>query len=343
MKEPFYNFSKPRVEDWEKTILKDLKGVSIEEMVYVFDEGLSISPFISSSQAHSPLLKNENGWRIAEYINCDNVSEAHGQAMLALNLGVNALFFQIDRNLTSVEVRELLADIIPAFVDLHFVLGSTVNIAIQEESILDYLRSIVNYNYDLSVNFIHQGINNNGANSSINIGKPTPFHNQKLTSAVCLQLLVELDKKLQTLDNSTNYLKNIHCHVRLEDDYLVNISLLRALRLLIYNLVKAYDLSGIDINICAKVNPRSEDSNYDIIRAGSQAMSAAIGGADTIYIEHQGEQSNFSPHIAYNIHHIMQMESFMSEVQDPAAGSHTIESMTSMIANKVWEAFQQQD
>ena len=71
-------------------------------------------------------------------------------------------------------------------------------------------------------------------------------------------------------------------------------------------------------------------------------MSGVLGGADeVISIPYTTEKNNTHVNrIANNIHLVLQEESFFHQLNDPAAGSHYIESLTAEICEKSWALFQ---
>jgi methylmalonyl-CoA mutase len=79
------------------------------------------------------------------------------------------------------------------------------------------------------------------------------------------------------------------------------------------------------------------DPYTNLLRATTQALSAAIGGCDTLEVRPFG----FSYRLAMNVQRILREESHMHRVADPAAGSYYIESLTDSIAREAWKVFQQ--
>ena len=82
-----------------------------------------------------------------------------------------------------------------------------------------------------------------------------------------------------------------------------------------------------------------------MIKAATQTMAAAIGGADLIYVlpadyQQKGESTSFSRRIARNVQHLLQMESHLDQVIDPAAGSYYIERLTRHLCEEAWQEFQ---
>jgi methylmalonyl-CoA mutase len=80
-----------------------------------------------------------------------------------------------------------------------------------------------------------------------------------------------------------------------------------------------------------------------MLRTQTEAMSAALGGADSITVEPFDaifrDPDNFSERIARNQQLLLMEESHLDKVADPGAGSYYIEELTAMIARKAWSLF----
>ena len=87
----------------------------------------------------------------------------------------------------------------------------------------------------------------------------------------------------------------------------------------------------------ARANKSVYDPYTNLLRATTEAMSAAIGGADTLLVEPHG----YDPHLAINVQRILAEESHLDAVADPAAGSYYIEALTDALAREAWKPFQQ--
>ena len=75
-------------------------------------------------------------------------------------------------------------------------------------------------------------------------------------------------------------------------------------------------------------------------------MSAVIGGTNRLYIypsdsfKNKKETLN-AQRIALNTQYLMQLESYLDKVQDPAAGSYYLEKLTDDLAQAVWKKFKE--
>nr|WP_157049689.1 methylmalonyl-CoA mutase family protein [Thalassobacillus sp. C254] len=87
------------------------------------------------------------------------------------------------------------------------------------------------------------------------------------------------------------------------------------------------------------------DPYVNILRASSEAFSAAIGQADSIQVSPFDESfqkpTSFSRRIARNTQVILQEEAHIGKTADAAGGSYYIETMTNELAEKAWKLFQE--
>jgi methylmalonyl-CoA mutase len=79
------------------------------------------------------------------------------------------------------------------------------------------------------------------------------------------------------------------------------------------------------------------DPYTNLLRATTQALSAAIGGCDTLEVR----PFRFSNRLAINVQRILREESHINRVADPAGGSYYVESLTDSLAREAWKLFQQ--
>jgi methylmalonyl-CoA mutase len=125
-------------------------------------------------------------------------------------------------------------------------------------------------------------------------------------------------------------------------NYFFEIAKLRAARMLWAQAVAAF--GPVDLDSCrARIHVRTSRLNksiYDrytnLLRATTEAMSAVIGGADTLYVEPFG----FPPRLAQNVQHVLREEAHLDAVADPAGGSYYIESLTDALSAQAWKLFQ---
>jgi methylmalonyl-CoA mutase len=85
------------------------------------------------------------------------------------------------------------------------------------------------------------------------------------------------------------------------------------------------------------------DPYVNMLRTQTEAMSAILGGADSLTVEAFDKvfrkPDEFSERIARNQQLILKEEAYFDKVADPAAGSYYIENLTALIAENSWKLF----
>ncbi len=88
------------------------------------------------------------------------------------------------------------------------------------------------------------------------------------------------------------------------------------------------------------VSLQEQDPYNNVIRTAYEAMSAALGGTQSLHTNALDEAialpTEFSARIARNTQLILQEETGITNVVDPLAGSYYVESLTAELADKAW-------
>jgi len=88
------------------------------------------------------------------------------------------------------------------------------------------------------------------------------------------------------------------------------------------------------------VSLQEQDPYNNIIRTAFEAMSAVLGGTQSLHTNALDEAialpTEFSARIARNTQLILQHETGVTKVVDPLAGSYYVESLTKELADKAW-------
>jgi methylmalonyl-CoA mutase len=125
-------------------------------------------------------------------------------------------------------------------------------------------------------------------------------------------------------------------------NYFFEIAKLRAARRLWAQVVAAFGAG--DPGACtarlhvrtSRLNKSVYDRYTNLLRVTTEAMSAVIGGCDTLAVEPFG----FSPHLALGVQRVLREEAHLDAVADPGAGSYYIEALTDALARDAWKLFQ---
>jgi len=134
-------------------------------------------------------------------------------------------------------------------------------------------------------------------------------------------------------------------------NYFMEIAKLRAMRLLWTTLIEQYHPAcdcayQIVINsVASSWNKTLYDPYVNLLRSTTEAMAAALGGADSIALKPfdvaYKQEDDFSSRISRNTQIILKEESYFDKVVDPAAGSYYIENLTNSIIEYAWNLFRE--
>lgn len=367
----FQQFSPVTKTTWKAQIEKDLKGKPYEDLIWQLTQDLSIEPFYQKDEIEEKATfvksTNNNDWDICEYIEHPNQKEGNKLALQALSGGANALVLKIDRGVSAAEMADLLKDITLPYISTHFYYdGKKVSMA--QKKMEHFVRFAEAEGFDTkelkgSLQIAPLGGEPNWTKvkgliewGAINLPQfsfltidAAEFHNsdadvsetlaQTIARGVdALEHLTAQGMSIETIN------KTISFDISIGKSYFLNISKIRALKLLWLNVLKAYGVQSVDSpSIRANFHPTefNDDQNTNMIRATTMALSAAIGGVDCLTVlasEKKGETA-FARRIARNVQHLLKMESYIDKVADPSAGSYYIEQLTDEIAKKAWGRF----
>jgi len=144
--------------------------------------------------------------------------------------------------------------------------------------------------------------------------------------------------------------RNFHLGFAIGPSYFPEIARLRATRRLWATLLHAYGLppqGAVDLLIHASTstwNQTTLDPHTNLLRHTTEAMSAVLGGADSIQVaafDYLYQALNeFSTRLARNQPLILLEEAHLDWVADPAAGSYFLETLTDELARAAWTEFQ---
>lgn len=341
-------------------------------------DNIIIDPFahVEDFKGHVPTPitgeKANNSWAIEEYIEVENndFKKANKQALQALMGGINAPHFIFETYPTATQLATLLTGIELEYIAIYF------SEQTKNKNPLSYLKFFMQLAVEKgvkNVKLLRGGI----SCDSFADGR----HEVKATSELLLWTkehlplfkVITIDggrffqgsenvvaELAQTLKAGENYLKrltvvglessliadSIQFNFHIGVHYFIEIAKIRAFKILWSNVLAAYDTPpSCDIRALIASDTQVGDSHTNKIRATTQAMSAVLGGVSALIIApsdaKKSENDDFNRRIARNIQHLLQMESYLDRVADPAAGSYYIEQLTTQIAEATWSYFQE--
>ena len=363
----------------KKLIWKPTEGIEvlpyyradIFEKIKKFDIKPGEFPYVRGTNA-------KQAWEISEEIEVRDIKETNKESRYLISKGITSFRFKIRRELTTTDFEQLLDKIDVENISINFRSGnrngwysSLFSYYIEKEgynpkkiygsddfdtyghmlkhgeypcghedclcaeNLVDMLKNKMPNFKPISVNATH--IQNSGASVVRELGYGL---------AMGAEYLHKLDRCNITVDDMAKELQFIFT---VGTNYFFEIAKLRAARLLWAKIVEAHNPECIDSTkmymhcITTFWNKTVYDPYVNILRTTTEAMSAIIGGTNSLSIRPfdavYKDADDFSRRIARNIQLILREEAYFDKVIDPGAGSYYIEYLTDQIAEKAWEIF----
>ncbi len=331
-------------------------------------------PFVSG-------FRKNADWKILQSIECEKILLANQSALLCLQNGADGILFTGNFFPIENELKALLKNIYLDACSLHFDFGESnnsffyvlvdellkqgVNLTQVSGSVNfdPYHRALLTGVYDYSKselkNIVYQQISfavdqmphfrSLSVNGSL-------YHNAGASEAV--EMAATLSHFVQYLNYLTekgvelkSIISQIAIHISTSTDFLSSIAKLRAYRILFANVIEAF-AGNTEFDYFPEIIVHDSgwsktflDVYNNLLRSTTQAMSAAIGGADSIVLSAYNSVKTLPKAedyvLAKNIQLLLKEESKFNWVQDPAAGSYYIENYTNKLADKAWEIFRE--
>jgi methylmalonyl-CoA mutase len=342
----FDTFKEVSHQDWLDKITLDLKGKDFNDtLVWKSREGIDVQPFYNQTIQSSTPIKTNNDWKIRETIVITDVVKANKNALLALSGGANSILF-IGEIKDQLEMDSLINNIQTDIIEVHFYNSNpkkTSELINLNQGSISY-DSLTDFNIEALFEI---------TNSTSNIKTITIKHN---TDSITKELAYNLSKGVEYINLLTDkgikadkVAKKMQFTFGIGTNYFFEIAKLRAARKLWEIVLTEYGVENISMSIHSETSKEigsTEDFNYDILRNTTKAMSAIVGGCDSLTVnphDDSEQKVDFSNRIARNIHHILKEESFFSKVKNPADGAYYIEELTEQFASKAWKIFQEME
>lgn len=324
---------------WEELIAKALKINSLEEFESKIVQGVSLPSFNHPEEKISrqnPLISHDIGWKIGLSVDT-NSQNAPSSIINAVQNGAEAIILHgADASWNEI-YNGVFHEMIYSDININSEgnsLNEFVNYSLSQNKKLDELRGAIS----IPVDTLKANLDS--------AKKLASFH--LFTGDSDLEnipdALAEISSKLKTaIEQVTELglpLSSIRAEVVIDAHLAVNISKIRALRIIWANLLKAYkkDFTPLFIKVITKVTEGVSDETA-LIENTSACINAALGTADLICSFHQKDDNQ--ARLNQNIQHIMKMESYLDKVADPLAGSYAIEKITNHLAEACWKKISQ--
>jgi methylmalonyl-CoA mutase len=165
------------------------------------------------------------------------------------------------------------------------------------------------------------------------------------TGTFYLQRLLDKGMKLEDV------LGNMIFQFSIGSNFFMELAKIRAARILWNKITQVYGADSKDrgMHITAETSSFTKtvyDPYVNLLRAGNEGFASVVGGVQYLHItpfDDLTRSSQLSERIARNTQNILKDEAHLRTIVDPAGGSWYIEVLTTELAEKAWQYFQQID
>jgi methylmalonyl-CoA mutase len=356
----FDTFDKVSHQEWLDKVKEDLKGKDFENtLVWNSPEGINVQPFYNgeSVSVYAGHESPSEPWKIRTTIVIDSAEKANRIALSALEGGANSILF-IGSVKDEAEMNVLLSNIQTELIDVHFYSPEPLHIqkmvSMQQGSVsYDYLSALLEKNDPIPEGFENELLTLLSSNNDMKHITVNGYYYSQSGFSLTQELAFSLNQAVEYFNlltdkgiDSNQIAAKIQFIFGVNTNYFFEIAKLRAARKLWSLMLKAYKAEDIPMTIHSETleNSENEDKNYQILRNTTMAMSAILGGCNSLNVApHDSSKSmeNFSNRIARNVQLILKEESFLDKVNNPADGAYYIEQLTDELAKNAWELFKE--
>jgi methylmalonyl-CoA mutase len=361
-----HEFPPVSTQAWEDVITKDLKGADYaKKLVWQTEEGLAVKPYyraediagleyLNAAPGNFPFVRGDRAsadWRIREEIEALEPAEANRAACAAVVAGAEEIaFLQVQiagasdldvllANLQEIPVHFKNADEALIRLLLERQPNSRVSTGWNPFNNLDFAAEVIGKSSASFVPFTISGMEweESGATAVQEIG---------FTLAAGIDFLAEVQSRKADIIRAV---ASVTFSFAIGSNYFFQIAKLRAFRLLWARAVESF--GGAPESAKARIHARTSrwnetiyDPHVNILRGTTEAMSAALGGADSISVAPFDEcyrtPDEASRRLARNTQILLKQEALLSRVADPGGGSYCLEVITDFIAREGWKTMQ---
>ena len=159
-----------------------------------------------------------------------------------------------------------------------------------------------------------------------------------------IRALQDRDLDIQTIARA------IHFEFAIGADFFMEIAKFRAARLCWAQIIESFggdaDVRKMHVHaVTSRWNKTEVDPWVNMLRVSTEAFSGIAGGVESLHVGPFDEvvhtPNEFSRRIARNVQIVLREEGHFDKVVDPAGGCWYVEQLTSQLADKAWQIFQQ--
>ena len=342
---------------WKEAASTSLKGRPFDQLITKTIEGIDLQPLYTENnllqQADGVLkqriasirnAKRENDWIVAQQHYVNDGKEFVAELKTSLERGNEAIVYDGSKPLewdvhSLAEVAKLMIKY-PVFV---------VNTE-KEDSFLEVFDFIPNEERHAVKGAVYAP----GWNKPIGLlnvrsicADISDAHHNGADAVTELALaLAQAAELASDQDDFNSFAREFFVRFAIDTQFFIEIAKLRAFRVLWRAFCTAFNATeAADVPILVETSLRSYsklDPYVNLLRAGNEAFSAVLGGADVITVHPHDRLTGptaASTRHARNVQLVIKQESHAEKVIDPSGGSYFIETLTSELVEKAWSLF----
>jgi methylmalonyl-CoA mutase len=338
-------------EYWKALIQKEVKERSYENLVVHPEPGITLAPAYIEQSIGQPIQLSKarpgNTWDTGEYLHIRNAGEFSTACPTAIEGGAQAFFVEVPSgvHLQWIDVQLTGMDtpmpwyMVGAHHDLKSVTGIYDALVRQGQDFMLTTGGVLFHQASVAEHVIRNfpGVRAGGIDLQ-NTSANTHSILQGLQAAEDFLTQPAFEKY------PAKFLATqLWWYVSIGDDFIGEISRLRAIRLCHAHLMQALQITDVvPPHICAVVENDGAQEDDHLVLATLRSVAAVAGGCDVL-VHKPHQQSTYSAtnyqRWLRNISHILKHEAHLDDIMDPVAGSYLIDSYTHQLAQKAWNTF----
>lgn len=356
-------------DEWERVIHQDLKGADyVKKLIWHSPEGIEVKPYYrredlvglardeaTKSSSRLGVERTGAGWRIREEIDAVDLEQANRDAQLAVASGAEEISFRHAVVSNASDLNLLLVNL--ETVPVHFRRGTAsllrllcdrmcgktssqlISIGIDPLDDPDLAAATIR---EPSKQLVHFTI----CVEHLEAEGASTVHELAFALAAGIEYLADMNALNVATDQAA---KAVAFSFSIGASYFFQIAKFRAFRELWSQAVASFGGSGESAR--TRINTRTStwnktvfDPHVNVLRATTEAMSAVLGGVDSVCVAPFDEcykvPDTESRRLARNTQLLLKHEALLTHVADPGGGSYYLESLTRSIGQQAWKLMQ---
>ena len=341
---------------WEEVAVKSLKGKALEKLITKTLEGIDIKPLYTKENSNldeadqkrlQTIRSNiqEQDWTIAQQNYAKDSTTYLKELKESFDKGNEAIVYDGTRPVTWEEANlKELAALMQMYPIYAFDVASDDAIV----QAFDFVEEDKKKEVHGAVTGEIEGLDNFHLVRQVE-ANTIPHHEQgaDIVTELALALAIAAEKA-EPFSSFNAFANQFIVRFSIDTHFFMEMAKLRAFRALWQTLARAYEYekeSRIPIYSVTSLRTYTKlDPFVNLLRAGNEAFSAALGGTDVLTVHPHNILADVTPasiRYARNVQLVIKEETFAQYVLDPAGGSYFIETLTNELIEKAWSLFQE--